>query len=423
MDMFKTISRFTVLAVGALFLLASRPPVAELPARTPAANDWPQWRGPNRDGISAETGLLKTWPAEGPKVLWRVALGNGFSAVSIANNRAYTMFSDGTDEFALCVDANSGKEIWRFKSDPNYVERAGGDGPRCTPVVDGNMVYVISAFGKLYALQAGDGKKIWDHDLQKEFEAKMPIWGITTTPMVEGEMVLVDVGGKSAHSLMAFDKKSGKVVWNSQTDQPGYSAPIAVTIGGVRQLIFFTGANLVSVAPKDGKLYWSQPWQTQFFVNAATPIFIPENKIFISSGYEQGAGLFQIQADNGRATSQSVWLNKNMRNHMATCVYQDGYLYGFDEANFKCLDAATGEDKWKMRGLGKGTVMLADGHLIVLSERGKLVLAEASPNGYVEKAGAQILKGKCWTAPSLSNGKLYLRNEREMVCVQLKEDA
>ncbi|MGH7490882.1 MAG: PQQ-binding-like beta-propeller repeat protein [bacterium] len=423
MKRFEKLLRISVLPAISLFCLALKPDKESSSSGVSANSDWPQWRGPNRDGISAETGILKTWPPEGPKILWRMTLGNGFSTISIANGRAYTMFSDGTDEYVLCVDASSGQEKWRFKSDKNYVERQGGDGPRCTPLVDGSFVYALSAFGKLYGLDAGNGKKIWDHDLQKEFGAKMPIWGISTTPMIEGELLLIDVGGKSGHSLMAFDKRSGKTVWHSQTDQPGYSAPIAVTVGGVRQLIFFTGANLISVSPKDGKPYWSQPWQTQFFVNAATPVFIPEDKIFISSGYEQGAGLFQIQTNNGRPTAQSVWLNKNMRNHMATSVYLNGNLYGFDEANFKCLDAATGEDKWKTRGLGKGTVMLADGHLIVLSERGKLVLAEASSEGYVEKASAQILRGKCWTSPSLANGKLYLRNEREMVCLDLKGGA
>jgi len=423
MNSVQAFSRTIALVAISVCSLAMLPGGESARTSMPAGSDWPQWRGPNRDGISTETGILKTWPDDGPKVLWRVALGKGFSGVSIAAGRAYTMFSDGTDEFMLCVDAGTGQELWRFKTDQNYVERQGGDGPRCTPLVEGKMAYGLSAFGKLYGFDAASGKKIWDHDLQKEFEAKMPIWGISTTPMIEGDMLLLDVGGKSGHSLMAFDKKSGKVVWNSQTDQPGYSAPIAVTIGGVRQLIFLTGANLVAVAPQEGKLLWSQPWQTASFVNAATPIFIPQDKIFISSGYDQGAGLFQIQAANGRATAQSVWMNKNMRNHMATSIYREGYLYGFDEATFKCLDVATGEDQWKTRGLGKGSVMLADGHLIILSERGKLVLAEASPSGYVEKASAQMLRGKCWTPPSLAHGKLYLRNEKEMVCLDLKGEA
>ena len=385
-----------------------------------SSTDWPQWRGPNRDGRSTETGILKTWPAEGPKVLWRVPLANGFSAVTVANGKAYTMFSDDTDELALCVEANTGKEIWRFKSDRNYVERQGGDGPRATPLVDGKLVYTVGAYGKLFALNADNGKKVWEHDLQKEYEGKMPIWGISATPMIEGDMLLVDVGGKNGYALIAFDKNTGKVIWNSHTDQPGYSAPIAATVGGVRQIIFFTGANLVAVSPKDGKVFWSQPWQTQFFVNAATLVFIPDNKVFVSSGYDQGAGLFQMQAANGRVTAQPVWLNKNMRNHMATSIYHDGHLYGFDEASFKCIDVATGEDKWKMRGLGKGSLMYADGHFFVLSERGKLVLVEATPTAYIEKAGAQILRGKCWTMPSLANGKLYLRNEKEMVCLDLK---
>jgi outer membrane protein assembly factor BamB len=260
------------------------------------------------------------------------------------------------------------------------------------PLVDGKLVYVISAFGKLYGLEADNGKKVCDHDLPKEFEAKMPIWGISTTPMIEGEMVLVDVGGKSGHSLMAFDKKNGKIVWHSQTDQPGYSAPIAVTIGGVRQLIFFTGANLVSVAPKDGKLYWSQPWQTQFFVNAATPVFIPEDKIFISSGYEQGAGLFQIQANNGRATAQAVWMNKNMRNHVNSCVLADGHVYGFDENELKCLDWKSGEVKWKTGDYGKGSLMYADGKPIANTWQGIFPVLNTKDDGYAGSAPVGCFK-------------------------------
>lgn len=414
MNKFKTLLVTVTLSAGIFFLCDfanSNTP--------PSKIDWPQWRGPKRDGRSAETGILRTWPAEGPKVLWRVPLANGFSAITVANGKAYTMFSDDADEYVLCVDANTGKEIWRFKSDRNYVERQGGDGPRATPLVDGKSVYVLGAFGKLFALNADNGKPIWSHDLQKEYEGKIPIWGISTTPMIEGAMLLVDVGGKNDFALMAFDKNNGKVIWNSHTDQPGYSAPIAVTVGGVRQIIFFTGGNLVAVSPKNGGVFWKHPWPTQFFVNAATPVFIPEDKIFISSGYDQGAGLFQLQANGSAVSAQPVWQNKNMRNHMASSVYHEGHLYGFDEATFKCLDVATGEDKWKTRGLGKGTLMYADGHLIVLSERGKLVLVEAVPTAYIEKASAQVLRGKCWTMPALANGKLYLRNEKEMVCLDL----
>ncbi|MGH7452235.1 MAG: PQQ-binding-like beta-propeller repeat protein, partial [bacterium] len=187
----------------------------------------------------------------------------------------------------------------------------------------------------------------------------------------------------------------------------------------VRQVIVFTGTSLISLAPNDGKLYWRYPWVTSLFVNAATPIFIPENKIFISSSYDKGAALVQVQAGNGRATVQPVWVNKAMKNHFASSILHESYLYGFDDFLLTYLEVSTGKTKWQQRGFQKGSLIFADGHLLVLGERGNLALVEATPAVYSEKANAQILKGKCWTMPSLANGKLYLRNEKEMLCLDV----
>ncbi len=398
------------------------------------ASDWPQWRGPDKDGISRETGFLKEWSDGGPQVLWRVSLGEGFSGISVVGGRVYTMFSEGDDEFVVCLNASNGEEIWRFRSDSNYHESMGGNGPRATPTIDGEYLYTVTAQGKLYALNIADGAEVWSHDLQAEFGSKMPRWGVCTSPLVEGDLLLVEVGGTDGKSIVAFNKTNGEVVWSSHTDILGYSSPIAVTIGGVRQLIVFTGTQLVSVAPDNGKLYWTHPWRTEYDVNAATPVFIPPDKIFISSGYGKGAAVVQVrvvaapESSDGENEAEKngveirvveIWKNEKMKNHFATSVLHGNYLYGFDNAILKCIDANTGSEKWKTRGYGKGTLMLADDHLIILSDRGKLGLAEATPSAYNEVANAEVLRGLCWTVPTLANGRLYARNEKEMVCLDM----
>ena len=402
---------------------------------TATATEWPQWRGSNRDGVSDEVGLLKEWPSEGPKMLWKVSLGEGFSGISVSQGRVYTMFSKGNDEFVVCLDATDGTEIWRFRSDKNYHEGQGGNGPRATPTIDGDLLFTISAHGKLYALNAANGQEIWSHDLQRKFGSKMPRWGFSTSPLVEGKLLLVEVGGKGEKSIVAFNKNSGDVIWSSHKDKLGYSSPIAITVKGVRQIICFTGTQLVSVSPIDGTTYWKYPWKTGYDVNAATPVFIPPDKVFISSGYDKGAAVLQIRVfvspdDDRAATDQikenqgtirikEIWKNRKMKNQFATSVLHENYLYGFDNSILKCIEANTGEEQWKSRGFGKGTVILADGHLIILSDRGKLGLAEATPTGYIEKASTKVMSGLCWTVPTLADGKLYVRNETEMVCVNI----
>ncbi len=419
--------RFTVFLVVSALLCSG--------ILTASAAEWPQWRGPNRDGVSGEVGLLKEWSPNGPKVLWKVPLGEGFSGISVSQGRVYTMFSEGNDEFVVCLDATDGGEIWRFRSDKNYHEGQGGNGPRATPTIDGDLLFTISAYGKLYALNAANGQEVWSHDLQRKFGSDMPRWGFSTSPLVDGESLLVEVGGKGEKSIAAFNKKTGDVIWSSYKDKLGYSSPIAVTIKGIRQIIFLTGTKVVSVSPTDGTIYWQRPWKTDYDINAATPVFIPPDKVLISSGYDTGAAVLQMRVfvspDDDRTVGEQIsenqatirikeiWKNRKMKNQFSSSVLHANYLYGFDNSILKCIEANTGEEQWKSRGFGKGTVILADGHLIILSDRGKLGLAEATPAGYMEKASAKVLNGLCWTAPTLAGGKLYVRNEEEMVCLDM----
>lgn len=404
-----------IITILALFCVGS---IATRAAENGANNlDWHQWRGPNRDGISPETGLLKRWSDDGPREIWRISLGEGFSGVSISDGRAYTMFVKGEDEIIVCLDAASGREIWRNLDDYRFENRQGGDGPRSTPTVDGDRVYALSAYGRLVALDALNGKELWSHDFTKAFSSNMPRHGFSTSPIIEGELLLVETGGESGKALLACDKRSGKIVWSSEDDAIGYSSPITESILGKRQTVFFTGRGLVSVSPKNGEIYWRYDWPTRFNVNAATPIFIPPDKIFISSGYDMGAAVVQIMETDGGLTATEIWTSREMKNHFSSSVLHGGYLYGFDNAFLKCIDAATGEEQWVKRGFGKGTLIYADGNLIILGEEGNLALAKATPTQYQEIARTQIFDGRCWTVPTLSGGKLYLRNTEELICL------
>lgn len=421
MPRIKRVSQLVTLATISVFLFAFG--LKDGPPSTMSENaggDWPQWRGPNRDGISTETGLLKTWPASGPKVLWRAASGEGYAGISVSNGRAFTMYSDGSHEVVVCLDAGAGKELWRYKASPVF-RNDQGDGTRSTPTVDGDLVFTLSANGMLTALNTATGAKVWQHQIRDEFGGRVPTWGISTTPLVEGDKLIVDVGGRSGHSVIAFNKKNGSIIWKSETDIPGYSAPIAVNVNGVRQILVFTGSGLASFSPANGKRFWHFPWETSYDVNAATPVFIAPDKVFISSGYGVGGALLQISGSNGSSSVNQVWKSREMKNHFSSSIFYQNHLYGFDDAFLTCLDVATGKPKWQQRGFQKGSLLFADGHLIVLGERGLLALVEASPEGYKEKAQFQVLQGKCWTMPTLANGKLYVRNQREMLCLEVAE--
>lgn len=384
-----------------------------------ASDEWPQWLGPNRDGISRETGLRKSWAETGPKVAWRTPLGEGYSGISIAQGRVYTLYSDGYDEFVVCLDAKSGKQIWRVRSDSTFKD-TNGNGPRSTPTIHGEIVYALGGRGQLLALQAKSGKKVWQHDLKKEFNSSGPSdGGFASSPLVEGEMLLVEAGGGNGNAFVAFNKKDGKVIWKAESDSAAFASPVAITVNGVRQIIFFSAEGAVAVAPATGKVYWRLPWKTSYNVNAATPLFIPPDKIFISSGYDVGATLLRITAENGSASIEEIWKSKAMQNIYTSSILRGDYLYGFDKGTLKCIELLTGEEKWKQRGFGVGTLIFADGHLIVLGDKGKLALVEATPAAYTEKSAAEVLTGRCITVPALAEGKLYLRNTQELVCLDL----
>ena len=388
-------------------------------------DDWPQWRGPNRDGISGETGWSYTWPVAGPAKVWHADVGIGYGTVSVSKGRVYLLGNTAESDTAYCLDANTGATLWKYSypciaKDPN-----GYPGPRCTPTVDGESVFTLSRQGNLFCLDTKEGKVRWAKDLRQDFGGKVPTWGYSTSPLVEGDLVIVEPGAPGA-SVAALKKQTGEVAWKAGDDPTAYSSPIAFTGADGRCVLDFMAANLVCRSLKDGHELWRYEWVTSWAVNAATPILTGDGKVFISSDYNTGCALLDM-TKNPPAT---LWKNKFMRNHNNSCVLWKGYLYGFDEKReFKCLELATGAVKWSEKKYGKGSLMVADGKLIIYSDRGKLGVADPSPDAYKELAFTTVFDVKSphpsgasvdtWAVPVLANGKLYCRSLDELVCLNL----
>ena len=395
-------------------------------------SDWPQFRGLRRDGSSPETNLLAQWPSAGPKVVWTAPCGDGFSAVTVSDGRAFTLSSDEdhTSEIVHCWNADTGDELWTYNYSCTY-SSPNGNGPRSSATVDGELLYTVGATGILYCLEAKTGKERWHHELLKEFSAKNLQWGVSFSPLIEGDLVLTNPGGRHGTSLAAFDKRTGDLRWQALDDPAGYSSPIAVTAAGVRQVIFFTGNSVVSVSPADGNLLWRKSWPTSFEVNAATPLTFQTSAngttrdyLFISSGYGKGCALLKVVKSGDQLDVRSVYENTQMCNHFSSSVRLKDHIYGFNDAVLTCMEVRTGKVQWEQQGFYKGSLILADGKLIVLGERGSLALAEATPEGYHEISKMQIFRGSPkWTAPTLSHGKLYMRDQTKVVCLDLRDHA
>ncbi|MHC4805244.1 MAG: outer membrane protein assembly factor BamB family protein [Planctomycetota bacterium] len=378
---------------------------------TAGAANWPNWRGPNHNGISSETGWNATWPEGGPKVLWKKSIGTGFASMAVSNGRVYAMGNIDDKDILYCLDAETGEEIWkRSYACPLYNKDHEG-GPSATPTVDGDAVYTFSKNGDAIRFKAATGEIVWHKKLNKELGLKHPTWYFAGSPFVVGDMVILNAGRRG----IALNKADGSVIWKSGNNAAGYATAVPFSAGGQKCVVIFAAKEIVGLVAATGKIVWQYPWKTSYDANIGDPI-ISGDTVFVSSGYNKGCGLFRIGPDN----LTRIWQNRNMRNHFNSSVLWQGYLYGFDERNLRCLDFETGQTKWSQARLGKGSLMIADGKLIILSDKGKLVIAEASPEGFAELASSQILKGRCWTVPVLANGRIYARNaDGQLVCVDV----
>jgi len=379
---------------------------------------WPQWRGPNRDGISKETGLLKQWPAEGPPLVWKATgAGSGFSSFSIANGKLFTMGLRGNREFVIAFDIETGKEAWATPSGSAF-ENDRGNGPRGTPTVDGDRVYSLGGNGDLSAIEARTGKIIWSKNVLREFGGRNITWGISESPLIIGNKILVNPGAADA-SIVALNKSDGSVIWKSQSDKAGYSSAIPVQVNGGTQVVFFTQERAVGLDLNDGKLLWQYAKPANNVANCATPV-VKGNRVFISSDYGTGGGVVEIKPDG---TAQEIWFTKDMRNHHSSSVLVGDYLYGFSSAILTAMKFDTGEVAWKDRSVGKGSLVYADGRLYLFSERGVVGLAEATPTGYVERGRFKIQAGnlETWTHPVIAGGRLYLRDQDTIYAYDVRQ--
>ena len=381
---------------------------------TASATDWPNWRGPNYNGISDETNLLTNWPKEGPKVLWKASIGMGFSAISVADGKAYAMGNVGKEtDVVYCFDAETGKELWTHRYDQDLDPKYYEGGTLASPTVDGDKVYTISKDGKLFCLDTKDGDVIWNKDLIKELKIERTTWGYSGSPLVLDDLLILNAG----RTGLALNKKDGSVVWKNETKPGGYATPVAFTSNGKKCIAMFGYQELLGLEAPTGKELWRHTWKTKHDVHAADPIIIGD-KIFISSGYTHGCALLQIGDDNVSV----IWENSEMRNKMNASVVWKEHIYGVDERkDLRCLDLSNGKLLWSQLGFGQGSLSFADGKLIVMGAKGNLVIAEATPEGYKPLAQADVLTGKCWTVPVLANGRLYVRNSAgDMLCLDVK---
>ncbi len=406
-----------------LWAIGEMPPVANANANAVAATiDWPQWRGNDRNGLSAETGLLKQWPTSGPPVVWSISsLGEGFGSLAVRGDRIYIQGTRGEASVIFCLNRADGKTVWSTALGPK-VDEGRGNGPRSTPTLDADRIYVLTENGDLACLQARDGSPVWRKNILKDFGGRNPGWLISESPLVDGNRVIVSPGGRGA-SIVALDKATGQTVWQTSdlSDGAAYSSCIAANVGGVRTIMNFTSRAAVGVRASDGKVMWRYDRAANGTANCTTPVFA-DNKVFFSSAYGTGGGLLGLSAQGGEVKSQEIYFTKDMMNHHGGMVLVNGYLYGFSNSVLTCLEFATGKKMWANRSVGKGSLAYADGMLYLLGEDQVVGMAEASPNAYNEKGRFSIeyLGKPSWAHPVISGGKLYIRNQKSLTAYDVK---
>lgn len=379
------------------------------------AGDWVAWRGASGDGISDEKGWNPKALNNGPKVLWNVDIGRGYAAVAVKDDNVFAIGNDGTQDTVRCLNAKTGKDVWTF----SYSCDSGGGykGPRASPILNGPAVFTFSQDAQVHCLRADKGTVIWKKNLTREFGAQAPKWKHAGTPRILGELLIFNAGKTG----LALKKRTGEKVWGGQPGIGGYASPMPFTNGSQTAVAIFAEKDLLAVDAMSGKVLWRFPWETKFDVNAADPVIVGKDKMFISSGYSRGGAMINFAGGRPR----KIWENKAMSNHFSSSVFMNGFIFGIDgntgRGKLKCVDPNDGSVKWE-HNTGFGSLLGADGKLIILNDSGKLMIADATPAGYNEHSSAQTpLTKTCWTMPILSNGRLFCRNDKgKLVCIDLR---
>lgn len=388
---------------------------AYIPAR---AEDWYRWRGPNLDGISTETRWTSNWEDGKPKIAWTQAVGTGFSSIVVSNGRAFTIGHVDDQDVVFCLDVDDGHVIWRFGYSADLDDRDFEGGPISTPTIDDDRLYVLSRAGDLYCLMPSDGSILWEKDVVTEADVRLPGWGFSGAPLIVGNKILLNVG----ESGVAINKQNGDLLWSSSDRECGYATPVTIPNRDPATAIFASGRAYIGVNIETGKQLWSERWLTSFNCNAADPI-LHDNKVFLSSGYNRGAALFDLAG----GMPNLVWKSKEMKNQIHSSLLYENHLYGIDGdmetgARLKCMDWSTGAVVWSVDDLRPGGLAMAGGRLLLLTESGELIVAPATPQGWSPTARGKVVDGKCWTVPVLSGGRVFCRSiEGQLVCIDCRK--
>ncbi len=400
--------------LGLAFLLAAA--VLCTAALAAPAADWPQWRGPDRNGVSSETGLLQRWPPSGPPLVWTAQnLGAGYGSVAVAGDRVFVQGLRNRQSIVSALSLTDGREVWSKNLGPGG-ENDRGSGPRSTPTVDGDRLYILTESGDLWCLRQ-DGSEVWHRNILRDFSARNIPWLISESPLVDGNRLIVSPGGRGA-GIVALDKMTGATLWTSKelSDEAAYASAIVADVQGVRTVMTYTADAGVGVRASDGKLMWKYRPVANNTANIATPVFF-DNKVFYTSNYGTGGALLGLRVENGEVRAQEIYLTREMQNHHGGVVLVDGYLYGYNNAILTCLEFASGKMMWRNRSVGKGAVTAAGGDLYIVGEDNIVGLAAATPTGYQEKGRFQIRDqgAPAWAHPVVSNGHLYIRNQNVLM--------
>ena len=395
--------------------------VVAVAAQAPST-DWPQWRGPERNGVSRETGLLREWPQSGPAVVWSASqLGAGYGSVAVAGSRVFVQGMKNRQSVVTSLDRAAGKAAWSVALG-SAQENDRGSGPRGTPTIDGDRVYVLTENGDLVCLLVADGKVVWRRNILREFNGRNINWLVSESPLIDGDRIIVSPGGRNA-GMVALDKMTGTTVWVSKelSDEAGYASSVVADVQGVRTILTLTGNAGIGVRATDGKVMWRYGNVANNTANITTPVY-SNGKVFFTSAYGTGGALLGLRATGESVSAQEIYFTRNMQNHHGGVVLVDGYLYGFNNSILTCLEFETGKVMWRDRSVGKGSVAYADGRLYVLSEDNVVGLVEASPKGYRETGRFSIADQgwPSWAHPAISGGRLYLRNQNVLASYELR---
>lgn len=380
---------------------------------------WPDFRGPRRDGIVAEPNISLDWQSAPPSELWRQPVGEGYASFVLGNGRAYTIEQRYGREAITCYDPLTGRELWACDYVASFEEVLGGDGPRATPTLRGNRLYVLGAAGDLHCLDALTGSRVWHRNILTDFNAENLSWGLSAAPLVLEDMVVVTNSGKGGGSIMALQPATGEYIWQTDAGTQAYSSPMLVNLAGRRQILNLAATKLNGIDPETGDILWSYPWKTQYGINCSQPLLAGDDRIFISSGYGQGCALIRIEHKDGRLHPRRLWSNNKMKNKFTSSVIYDGHIYGLNERVMVCLDLETGQRCWRGARYDYGSLLLVCDHILVLGERGQLALVKADPRSFVEQGTIQVFKGRTWNNMALAGGLLFIRNHKEMACYDL----